>query len=170
METIKTIKNRRSVRKYNDRTISGADIKTILDCAMSAPTARNQQGWKFIVIDDKKILNKIPDGIEHGKMCKDADKAIVVCYEINDEISELYWEQDASAATQNILLCATDLGIASVWVAIHPRTSKVEFMKNLLELPKNIKPLSLIPLGYNDEYLKEVDRYDENKIKYNKWS
>jgi nitroreductase len=170
METINTIKQRRSVRKYNGKEVSKEDIKTLLECAMCAPSARNQQGWRFVLIDDKEILGKIPEGIEHGKMCNEADKAIVVCYEITDETSELYWEQDAAAASQNILLSAAALGIASVWVAVHPRKQKVEFMTKLLELPENIRPLSLIPLGYNDDFLKEVNRYDEKKIRYNRWS
>ena len=169
MDTIDIIKQRRSIRTFNDKNISSNDIKTILECAMSAPTARNQQGWRFIVIDDKNILEDISKGIEHGKMCKEANKVIAVCYKVDDELSQLYWEQDASAATQNILLSATSLGIGSVWVAIHPRKQKVDFLSNLLNIPDNIKPLSIIALGYKDDILKEVDRYDENKVKYNSY-
>ena len=167
MEAIKIIKNRRSIRKYNGNPISAEDIQTILECAMSSPTARNIQGWRFVVVDKKELLTSISQGIEHGKMCKDADKAIVVCYEIDDETSKLYWQQDASAATQTILLSATALGISSVWVAVHPRQEKAEFITELFNLPKNIKPLSIVALGYNDNYLKEADRFDKNKIVYN---
>lgn len=169
MDTIDIIKNRRSVRNFNDKKIDPKDIDTILQCGMCSPTARNQQGFRFIVVDDKEVLNEISKGIEHGKMCKDASHAIVVCYEIKDEVSELYWVQDASAVTQNILLSATALGIASVWVAVHPRPAKIEFVTKQFNLPKNIKPLSIVALGYKEEFLKELDRFDRNKIKYNSW-
>ena len=170
MNTIDTIKQRRSVRTFNDKDISHDDIKTILECAMSAPTARNQQGWRFVVVTDKTILEELSKGIEHGKMCKEADKAIVVCYKVDDELSQLYWEQDASAATQNILLSATELGIGSVWVAVHPRKQKIDFISNLLNIPSDIKPLSLVALGYKDDILKHIDRYDEQKVNYNRFT
>jgi nitroreductase len=167
METIETIKKRRSIRSFSDKKIIDKDIQTILECAMSAPTARNQQGFRFIVVDDKEILESISLNIEHGKMCKDASHAIVVCYEVKDEVSELYWVQDASATTQNILLSATDLGIGSVWVAVHPRPNKIEYVTKQFNLPKTIKPLCIVALGYKENFLKELNRFDQSKIKYN---
>ncbi len=167
MNTIEAIKQRRSTRIFNDKQIDNQDIQTILECAMCAPTARNQQGFRFIVVDDVNILSDIASNIEHGKMCKDASHAIIVCYEVNDELSELYWVQDASASTQNILLSATDLGIGSVWVAIHPREQKINFITNYFKLPQTIKPLCLVALGYKDNFLKEVNRFDKSKVWYN---
>ncbi|MCK5110592.1 MAG: nitroreductase family protein [Arcobacteraceae bacterium] len=169
MDTIDTIKQRRSTRIFNNKNISDNDIRTMLECAMSAPTARNQQGWRFVVIDDKQILEEISNGLEHGKMCKEANKAIAVCYKVDDELSQLYWQQDASAATQNILLSATSLGIGSVWISIHPRKEKVDFLSNLLNLTNNIKPLCIVALGYKENILKEINRYDDDKVKYNLW-
>jgi len=168
MNTIQTIKQRRSTRTFNDKKINDKDIQAILECAMSAPTARNQQGFRFIVVDDRNILTDIASNMEHGKMCKDASHAIIVCYEVSDELSKLYWIQDASASTQNILLSATDLGIGSVWVAIHPREQKINFITNYFKLPKNIKPLCLVALGYKENFLKEINRFDKSKVWYNK--
>lgn len=170
MNTIETIKHRRSIRSFTDKVVRNKDINILLDCAMSAPTAKNQQAWRFVVIDDKDILNDIAQNIEHAKMCKTANKAIIVCSVVEDEMQKLYWEQDCSAATQNILLSATELGIGSVWVAIHPREEKVGYIKNLLALPLSIKPLCMVALGYSNEVKEISKRFDENKIKYNKWS
>ncbi len=170
MDTIYTIKNRRSIRNFNGKKIDPEDIDTILRCAMCTPTARNNQGFRFVVVDDKDVLDKIAKGLEHGKMCKDASHAIIVCHEVKDETGELYWVQDASAATQNILLSAAALGIGSVWVAVHPREAKISFVRELFNLPSNIKPLSIAALGYKENFLKELDRYDEKKVRYNIWS
>lgn len=170
MNAFNTIKYRRSIRNFNDKVVRTKDINIMLDCAMSAPTARNQQAWRFVVIDDKNILNDIAQNMEHAKMCSTANKVIIVCSVVEDEMQELYWEQDCAAATQNILLSATYLKVSSVWVAVHPRATKVEYISRLLGLPSNIKPLSLIALGYSDEKKEMSNRFDENKIKYNKWS
>ncbi len=170
MNTYEVIKKRRSIRNFNDKTIRTKDINEILDSAMSAPTARNQQSWRFVVIDKKDILNNISLTIEHGKMCKTANNAIIVCSVVENEMQELYWEQDCAAATQNILLSATNLDIGSVWVAIHPRESKVKYISELLKLPSSMKPFSLVALGYSNEEKQVVNRFDENKIKYNRWS
>ena len=170
MNTFETIKNRRSIRNFTDTTVRSKDINIMLDCAMSAPSARNQQAWRFLVIDDTSILNDIALNIEHAKMLKTANKAILVCSVVENEMQELYWQQDCSAATQNILLSATELGIGSVWVAVHPRQNKVDYISDLLKLPPNIKPLSLVALGYPNEQKELSNRFDEDKIKYNKWS
>jgi len=168
-EAIKNIKARRSIRKYTDAEVTNKQIRIILDCAMAAPTARNQQAFRFIVVDDKNILNEISRNIEHAKMCKGANKAIVVCSEVVNEMQESYWVQDASAATQNILLSATALGIGSVWVAVHPRAQKIEYITKLFTLPAQIKPLCLVALGVADEVKPPNERYDAQKVRYNKW-
>jgi nitroreductase len=170
MNTLDLINSRRSIRKFNSKEVELEKIDLILKAAMSAPTARNNQGWRFILVDDKSILNDISQNIEHAKMCKIASKTIIVCYDVSNEMGELYWEQDASASTQNILLAAASLGVGSVWCAIHPRAQKVEYIQKTFNLPQNIKPLSLVVLGYSDEnILKEVNRYDKEKVKYNSW-
>lgn len=168
-ETIQNIKKRRSIRKFTNDPVAPKDIQTLLECAMAAPTARNQQAFRFVVIDDPKILNQVAQNIEHAKMCHSANKAIVVCSEVVNEMQELYWIHDSAAATQNILLAATSLGIGSVWVAIHPRQQKVEFMKALLNLPTGIEPLSLVALGVGDEQKPPNERYDSKKVHYNGW-
>jgi nitroreductase len=168
-EAIRNIKARRSIRKYTDAAITNEQIQTILECAMVAPTARNQQAFRFIVIDDKNILNEIAQNIEHAKMCAGANKAILVCSEVKNEMQELYWIQDASAATQNILLSATALGIGSVWVALHPRVNKVAFVTKQFRLPPQIKPLCLVALGIPDEKKEPNERFDAQKVRYNTW-
>jgi len=170
MNTFEAIKYRRSIRSFTDKIIRHKDMNTILDCAMSAPTAGNQQAWRFVVIDDKNILNEISLNIKSAKMCQNANKVIIVCSEVEDKMQKLYWEQDCAAATQTILLGATHLGIGSVWVDIHPGESTVQYFSKLLDLPSHIKPFSLVALGYPDEEKEISKRFDVNKIKYNKWS
>ena len=96
---------------------------------MAAPSAGNQQPWHFIVIDDREILSEIPKFHPYSKMLNEASCAIVVCGDVTLQRFEGYWVQDCSAATQNMLLMATELGLGSVWLGAYPREERVEALK-----------------------------------------
>ncbi|MHA1684846.1 MAG: nitroreductase family protein [Candidatus Heimdallarchaeaceae archaeon] len=158
---------RRSIRKYKPQPVPKETLEYILRAAMAAPSARNLQPWHFVIIDDRKILNKIPDIQPYTKMLYEAPLAIVVCGDT--KISEAYWVQDCSAATQNILLAAKNKGLGSVWCGIYPREKRVKALKELLKLPEHIVPLNVVAIGYPNETKPPVDRYDKAKIHYNGW-
>ena len=170
MDTIETILTRRSIRKYKENfKIDDEDIKTILKCGMHAPSARNQQIWHFVVIDDQNILNQIPKIQPYSNMIKNASLGILICADLNIEKSSDYWVQDCSAATQNILLASHALGLGAVWLGVYPRQERVDGIIDLIKLPNNVKPLSLISIGKPNESIKSEDRFIENRIHINKW-
>jgi len=146
---LENILTRRSIRKYTDKPISEEDILDILKTAMAAPSARNLQPWEFIVIDNREILDKIPDIQPYTKMILQAPLAFVVCG--NAKVSENYWVQDCSAATQNLLLAIHAKGLGAVWCGLYPNKERVDGIKKLLNLPENIIPLNIIPAGYPAE-------------------
>ncbi len=165
-EKIENILTRRSIRKYQKRDIPEEELNIILECAFSAPSARNQQGWRFVIIRNREILTDISKNIPHSLMLKEAPLAIVVCYEVVDEYQKLYWVQDASASTENILLSANALGIGSVWCSVYPREEKINYIKNRCNLPDEIMPLCVVGLGYPDEDKEYQSRFDTSKIIY----
>ncbi|MDZ7838398.1 MAG: nitroreductase family protein [Actinomycetota bacterium] len=144
-------------------------LEKLLRAAMAAPTANNQQDWEFVIIDDRKLLDSVPDFHPYSQMLKQAPAAIAVCADTSQEYHEGYWAQDCSAATQNILLEAQHLGLGACWLGIYPRQERVDGLKKLLQLPENIMPLSLIAIGYPAEEKSPVDRFDKSKIHINKW-
>ncbi len=80
------------------------------------------------------------------------------------------WQQDMSAAAQNILLEATHLGLGAVWLGIAALDSAVDYVKDMYSLPDNIKPFVMIAIGYPAEQEnKFVDRYKAEKVHYEKW-
>jgi nitroreductase len=169
METLEAIFKRRSIRKFTDKQISESDIKTLLKAAMMTPTAVNAQEWEFLVIRDKEKLAAITQIHEHSQMLKQADAAIIICANIEKEILPGYWIGDCGACAQNILLAATALGIGSVWLGVQPNDKRVEDFKKLFALPAHIMPFNVIALGYPAETKEDVDRYDEAKVRYEKW-
>ena len=168
---MKNILERRSIRKYTDKPVSSQDREKLLRAAMAAPSAGNRQPWEFIVIDDREILNNMIGFHPRGgyNMLDHARLAIVVCGDLERQLHEGYWIQDCSAATENMLLAAQSLGLGAVWLGVYPREDKVAKLKDLLEIPQSIMPLSIISIGHPAETKKPSERYDEARIHHNKW-
>jgi nitroreductase len=169
MEALECLLSRRSIRKYSTDKIAKDIVSDLLKAGFAAPSAGNQQPWHFIVIEDRKVLNAIPEYHENAQMLKNAPLAIVICGDPRLEKYKGYWVQDCSAATQNILLAAHAKGLGAVWLGIYPRGNRVSKTKSLLELPDEILPLAIIALGYPAEIKEPSARWDDQKIHYNAW-
>ncbi len=169
METLKAIMTRRSIRSYTNKKVSSAQIKKLLEAAMNAPSACNQQAWQFIVVSDREVLTAITKIHPYAQMLKQASCAIVVCGDIKAEQCKDYWVQDCSAATQNILLAAHALGLGAVWCGVYPRLERVKAFQKLLGIPKSVIPMALISIGYPKTKGKPVKRYSAKKVHHDKW-
>ena len=166
-ELIEVIFARRSIRKYTDKPVSDNNIRTMLEAAMAAPSASNLKPWHFIVVTNKQTLNNLAKIHPYGKMLVDASLCIVVC---GDETTSLkYWVQDCSAATENLLLGATSLGLGAVWLGVHPREERVNPIRKLLGIPENVVPLNLISIGYPAEEKEPRTQYDEARVHRGSW-
>jgi nitroreductase len=169
MDTLDAIRTRRSIRSFLDKPVPDAIIHTLLEAAMQAPSAGNEQAWQFVVIEDRQIALQIPRFHPHAEMLKTAPLAIVICGDLSRQKYPGRWPQDCSAATQNLLLAAHALCLGAVWVGIHPDPDRVDGMRALLSLPEDIIPLSLIPLGYPATSALPVSRFDPAKVHRNRW-
>lgn len=110
---ISNIMTRTSIRAYQERDVENAKIEAILRAAMAAPSAGNKQPWKFVIVKDKNILHEVSANLHTMKMAERAPLAIVVCGDMENTFPEDghdYWVEDASAATENLLLAAHGLG------------------------------------------------------------
>jgi nitroreductase len=169
METFLTIINRRSIRKYKFKKIEDEKINLLLRAAMYAPSAMNLQPWHFVVINSESVLNETVKSIPHAEMIKQSGNAILVCGDSSLEKNESWLIQNCSAAVQNILLTAYDMQLGSCWIAVHGMTDVLNNVVKQFNLPFNIIPIALIALGYPDEEVKAEERFDKNKIHFNKW-
>ena len=169
METIQSILTRRSIRKYETRMIEEQKIHQLLEAAMYAPSARNTQPWHFIVINEREMLNKIMKVHPYSKMLAEAPVAVLICGDKNREPNEGYLNTNCSAATQNLLLAAHDLGLGSVWLGVYPREERMKGISEIVGLPSSIIPISLVVLGYPKEVLEKPKRFLPERIHYNKW-
>ncbi len=166
-QCLETILARTSVREYNTKEITTEEIGKLLRAGMAAPSSRDRRPWHFIVVSDKSMLQHLGEQLVTASALKNANKAILVCGDI--EISDNCWFLDGAAATQNILLAATSLGIGSVWAAIFPYEDRSKIISDVFQLPENIKALAIIPLGYPAGKNTPKDKFDSTRIHYDKW-
>lgn len=161
------ILSRTSVRAYQSRPVEDEKVEKMLRAAMAAPTAGNKQPWRFVVIKDRPILDSISTHFHTMKMAGHAPLAIVVCGDMDSTFpgdGRDYWVEDASAATENLLLAAHSMGLGAVWCGIYPMQQRVAYLKKLLQLPGNIVPLNVIPVGYPAEKTAPKDKWKPENI------
>ncbi len=145
MEALEAIRTRRSVRKYKPDPVSRETLKALVDAGRLAPTARNEQPWEFVVVTDAQRRKRLATIATHGTFIADAPACIVVVCKPSD-----YYLADGSAATTQILLAATALGLGTCWVAGDGKDYAPAVLK-AIGAPAKYKLISLIAVGYAAE-------------------
>jgi nitroreductase len=140
---ITVIKSRRSIRSYRDAPIPEEVLRDALDCAATAPTARNEQPWLFGIIKEKETLQKIAMLADNGKFIQ----AAPVCFAVFGRRDEKYFLEDCSAATTQLILGLWAHGVGSCWVA-GDKKGYAEGIRTLLGVPKTYTLVSLVAAGY----------------------
>lgn len=169
-EAYLNIIRRVSVRRYTGRKVSEEEVSAILHAAMSAPSAVNRQPWEFIVVDDPKLLFKLADALPYAKMAAEAPLAIVACGNglrfLEGEDSCL-WEQDLSAASENILLAAHAIGLGGVWTCLYPHEERIAPVRKILNLSDELVPFNLIPIGCPEREHAPMDKWHPERVHQN---
>lgn len=166
-QTLETIFNRKSVRKYTTQPVGKDKLEMLVRAGMAAPSSKDRRPWEFIIVTDRELLDTLGNGLPLARMLKETQQAIVVC---GDTIkSSNAWFLDCSAAAQNILLAAQSMGLGGVWTAAFPYPDRMKIIQETLKLPDNILPLTIIPIGYPEGQEKPKDKFNAKQIHYNKF-
>lgn len=161
--TLKSIHERTSVRAYTSESVSKELLIDLVKAGMAAPSAMNKQPWEFVIIQDRAILDKIG---EIKPPVGSAPAAIVVLGDSNISGS---WVLDCSAASENILIAATSMGLGTVWTGAYGNTKFEEMLKETLSLPSGVMPLSVIAVGYADGTPTPKNKYVESKVHFDQF-
>ena len=167
MELKEVLLKRRSIRKFTEQSVSEEMMNELLHAAMSGPSACNKKPWEFYVITNKDKLEELKKASKFTKIS--SPLAIVVCGNLSKALPlhfADYWIQDCSAATENILLRVTDLGLGAVWCGIYPQKKAEERVREILGISGKEIPLNVIFIGHPAENPVERDQYDEKKVHY----
>ena len=168
MEFFDVLNTRRSVRSFTDRPLSIEEVETLLHAACMAPSARNLQPWRFVVVDRRDLLDEIARRHPYAGFANKAPLAIVVCG-VPQEASGDFWVQDCAAATQNLLLAARALDLGAVWCGLYPVEDRAQLMRDILGIPADVQPLSLVIVGHTEKAQHMAEREFASKTSHNAW-
>ncbi len=157
------IRARRSIRSYTSDPVPDDKITLLLEAAMAAPSASNRQPWEFVVVRDASLRSSLGSVHPWASMAASAPLVIVVCG--RPETSR-HWVEDCSAATENLLLAATSLGLGALWVAIYPDDERQAATRRLLNIPDDVQVLCMVPIGLPKESRPPHTKYDLAKVHY----
>lgn len=159
MALLDLLKHRKSVRDFLDRPVEREKIMMCLEAARLAPSESNSQPWKFIVVDDRQLKNKLCDAAFGGiysmnSFCKMAPVIIAVISEKSKFLARIggilrgtkYYLIDIGIACEHLVLEAEDLGLGTCWIGWFSERAA----KSILKIPKHKKIDVLIALGYYD--------------------
>ncbi|MCX7827963.1 MAG: nitroreductase family protein [Thermanaerothrix sp.] len=169
-QAIKAILSRRSIRRFIDREVKEDDINLLLECACAAPSAANSRPWHFVVVTERGVLDRMGEAHPYGKMLFEAPLAIVVCGDpTKSDYAARYWEEDCSAAMENILIAAASLGLGSVWLGVKHSPEREAAMRAILSVPDHVAILGIAAIGWPGEEKEPHRGIDDGVVHRNRW-
>lgn len=169
MELYEAILNRRSIRKYKSTEVTTGQIEKIIKAGMYAPSAVNKQPWHFIVFRDKDKVKGLLEVHPNASMLLNSNVAVLVCWDEKLQHDVGYGQVDCSAATQNMLLAAHDMGLGAVWTGIYPREKRMDACRTIFNLPDHIHAFAIVSIGYPDEEKAMPERFRKERIHNEVW-
>ncbi len=174
MDLLQVLLNRRSVRTYKEELVKKEQLMKILYAGLLSPTGRNKKPWEFVVVEDKKNLEKMAKSrIAGAGMLASAAAAIVV---LGDEEKTDVWSEDCTIAMSNMHLMASSLGIGSCYIQGRLReaekgVSTESYLRDLLGFPENMRLEAILSLGIPDKKIEPhtIDEADETKIHWGQY-
>ena len=160
-----SIFHRTSIRRYKEQKVENEKITEILKAAMAAPSAGNQQPWEFYVVRSNDKLQQLAATSPYAGCTAKASMAFVACYRKNCQMPE-YAQIDLSASIENMLLRIDELGLGAVWFGIAPLQERMDAVRKVLNLPKELEAFAIIPCGYPAEEKIQQDRFEECRVHY----
>ena len=169
MSILEAIKKRQSIRKYKEDPIPEDVLLRVLEAARLAPSGKNLQPWKFVIVKDKALKDKLAQASAGQFFIAEAPVIVVGCGFPDECYARMgrymkSWPVDVTIALEHIILQAHEEGLGTCWIG----SFEEEEVKSILNIPRNVKVLALTPLGYPDEAppfrrrksLEEIISYD----------
>ena len=156
MTVFEVIKKRYSCRTYQDKPIEQDKLDQIFEAARQAPSAKNLQDWRFVVVTDKKIKQQVTGCTNHQDAFGQAGAIIAACSVCGETMKcgQRIAPIDVSIALEHIALMATELGLATCWIG----SFDAEKVRHVLEIPKDVAIIELMALGYPADGSRQTTR------------
>ncbi len=170
-DAFSVIYSRKSIRNFTGEPVQKSDLEEIVRAGMAAPTAANRQPWSFVIVTERKKLDELASHLPYAKMLSKAGAAIIVCASPQKALNESteFAVIDSSLAGENILLAIEALGLGGVWTAAYPASERMAAVREVLNIPKDIIPLNVIPVGHPTGEDKPKNKFKKENIHWETW-
>jgi len=168
MAVLEIIRKRYSCRAYHDKPVEREKLDSILEAARLAPSAKNLQDWRFVVVTDKETKRQLAKAANNQRFLENAGVIIAACSNSDHVMrcGQAVGPIDVAIALEHIALQATDLGLATCWIG----SFYVDKVRRILAIPEDVAIIELMAVGYPADCRKEPTREPIEKIVcYEKW-
>lgn len=161
MDAMAAIHNRRSIKQFSSEPVPRETLKKLLEAAYDAPSGANNNPWKFIVVTDRAVLDRLAETHQHSGWLKSAQASIVI---VADSAKSRYWLEDCCVAAENIWISATALGLGLAWAAMYlsdnpqETTRREGLVRQVLGIPDSLRAPIVLGIGVPDYQLSERKR------------
>ena len=168
---IPAIRARRSIRKFLPDPVERETLERILQAAMQAPTAKNTQPWEFLVVTDAEDRLAVSQMSEYAMCAAKAPALIIPLVNLKrTDPEEIWWVEDLSAATENMLLQIEAEGLGATWLGMYPRKVRTDALRAHFSLPPHILPFAVVALGHKGREKEPEDRWDPEKVHWGSYT
>lgn len=162
-DKLEIIYARRSIRVFKSDPLPREVIEELLQAAMSAPSAANRQPWRFLVITEPALRQRVSEAHPNAKF---ATQSPAVVFIFGDPVGELF-DHDLAAATENLLVAAAGLGLGACWCGVtDERRPKLHAATGI---PERLRIVSMICVGYPAERKEPRTQFDQAKVYYERY-
>jgi nitroreductase len=169
-QVLDTIKNRRSVNRFESTEVKDNELEQILEAGRWAPSWLNKQPWGFIVIKDQTIKKKLSEVVPTTFVQGLKEAPVCIAVIVDPEEDPYHFVEGGAVASQNMALAAHSLGLQSSWIGvfdIKEQKNAAEFkVKQILEIPKKHRVIALLPIGHGKYDVPKKERKPLHQIMY----
>lgn len=170
MEVLEAIHTRRSVRAFTDDPVTEEQIEVLLRAAMAAPSAKNAKPWRFVVVRDRSLLDRLSQATRYSAPIGRANVGIVILAEPSSYSVEVdLWMVDCALAGENLMLAAHSQGLGSVWLASWPYEDFMSSIRAILGVPDGVVPVAMFAVGVPAAAGPVVDRFHPEWVYRDRW-
>ena len=162
MDVATAIRKRYSCRSYEDRALEEDKLRAVLEAARLAPSAKNLQDWRFVVVTDREIKKKLAGAANNQTFLENAGAIVVACT-VSDHVmrcGQAVGPIDVAIALEHMCLQATELGLATCWIgSFYP-----DKVKPVVGIPEDVTIIELLAVGYPADSPKDHRREAMERI------
>ncbi len=169
-QILEVLVQRKSVRTFKDKPVGEEMVQLLLRAGECAPSWGDGRPWHFVVLEDRKIITRIPEFHPESAVLLKCPLAIALFGEPQKEGFPGSWPLDCAVAMQNMLLQAQALSLGAVWLGIYPHERRMHALEALLEVPPHIRAFGVAAVGHPAEKLPlREERFDPSRVHYGSW-